>query len=232
MRDKVAPAGKGPTGYRMAAKSAAGAKTAEIFLYGPIGNDWWSDSGVSANQFAKDLRALGDVSAIDLRINSEGGLVNDARAIYTLLVEHKAKVTTHIDGLAASSASFIALAGEEVIIAEGGFYMIHNPHAYAQGTAKDFRDMASVLDLFGGTILDTYAARSNATTAQIKAWMDNETWFTGPQAVEHGFATSLAENLRVAACVSNPDRFKNMPASLARPRLAEARARIASRIAA
>jgi ATP-dependent protease ClpP protease subunit len=211
-------------GYRMLAKGAAG----EIWLYGVIGSDWFGD-GVTAKQFAADLRALGDVSTIDLRVNSDGGLVTDARAMWTLLVEHKAKITTHIDGIAASAASFVALAGDEIIIAEGGFIMIHNARGGCYGEAKDMRDAALVLELVNGTMRDTYAARTKQTTAQIEKWMNAETWFTGAEAVKYGFADRIVENVRVAACVSSPERFKNLPAALGRPRIAEARALIASR---
>jgi ATP-dependent Clp protease protease subunit len=210
--------------YRMLAKGTVG----EIWLYGPIGADWFGE-GVSAAKFKDDLRALGDVKTIDLRINSDGGLVTDARAMHTLLVEHPAKIITHIDGIAASAASFVALAGEEIIIAEGGFFMIHNARGGCYGEAKDMRQTAQVLELVNGTIRDTYAARTKQTTAQVQKWMDAETWFTGREAVEHGFADRIVEDVRVAASVSHPQRFVNMPAALSRPRTAEVRALLAAR---
>jgi len=223
---KIAAKGTDATrpAYRMLAKGTVG----EIWLYGVIGSDFFGD-GVTAKQFAADLRALGDVSTIDLRINSEGGLVWDARAMWTLLVEHKARITTHIDGIAASAASFVAMAGDEIIISEGGFIMIHNARAGCYGEAKDMRDTALTLELVNGTMRDTYAARSKQTTAQIEKWMTAETWFTGADAVKNGLADRVVENVRVAACVSKPERFVNLPAALSRPRIAEARALIASR---
>ena len=214
----------GENNYRMLAKGSIG----EIWLYGPIGADWFGD-GVTATKFKDDLRALGDVKTIDLRINSDGGLVTDARAMHTLLVEHPAKIITHIDGIAASAASFVALAGEEIIIAEHGFLMIHNARGGCYGEARDMRHTAQILEMMNGTIRDTYAARTRQTTAQIQAWMDAETWFTGTEAVEHGFADRVVEDVRVAASVSYPQRFVNMPAALSRPRTAEVRALLASR---
>jgi ATP-dependent protease ClpP protease subunit len=111
-------------------------------LYGVIGEiylyDWFGD-GVTAKQFADDLKALGNVKTIDLRINSEGGSVFDGKAMYSLLNEHKAKIIVHIDGLAASAASFVAMAGDEIEIAEGGFVMIHNAYMVAMGDARELR---------------------------------------------------------------------------------------------
>src|SRR6185369_10879333 len=123
------------SGYRMLAK---GKDNAEIYLYGVIGGDWFGE-GVTAKQFADDLKKLGNVKTIDLRINSEGGSVFDGKAMYSLLNEHPAKVVTHIDGLAASAASFLAMAGDEIEIAEGAFVMIHNAYTIAMGDARELR---------------------------------------------------------------------------------------------
>jgi ATP-dependent protease ClpP protease subunit len=185
----------------------------EIWLYGVIGMDWFGE-GVTAKQFADDLKKLGAVQTIDLRLNSDGGVVTDARAMYNLLVEHKAKVITHIDGIAASAASFIAMAGAEIEIAEGGFVMIHNARGVTVGEAEDHRRMADVLDTMNKTIRDTYAARTNNTDAKLKGWMDAETWFTGPEAVKNGFADRVVENMKVAASLQHSEMFKNLPSVL------------------
>lgn len=214
---------KAASTYKMTARAN---NTAEIFIYGDIGQDFFGD-GVTAKKFADDLRGLGDkITHIDLRINSDGGVVTDARAMYNLLVQHKARVVTHVDGIAASAASFLAMAGDEINIAEGGFFMIHNARTFAGGEAKDFRQIADVLDTVNGTIIDTYAARTGKDVAQLKKWMDAETWFTGKEAVAHGFADKMVENMRVAARVSDKHNFKNLPASL-RPVRAAAAALIA-----
>ncbi len=214
------PRSNGIVDYRMRAVAGRG----EIWLYGLIGLDWWGD-GVTAKQFADDLKGLGSVSTIDLRINSDGGVVTDARAMYNLLVEHKAKVITHIDGIAASAASFLAMAGEEIEIAEGGFVMIHNARGVTIGEAHDHRRMADVLDTMNGTIRNTYAARTGNTDAQLKTWMDGETWFDGKTAVANGFADRIVSDMKVAA-VANPDRFVNLPAAL-HPRRVAANAAMA-----
>ena len=213
----------GTAGYRMLNK---GVDRGEIWLYGTIGSDWYGE-GVTAKQFADDLRKLGAVKTIDVRINSDGGLVTDAQAIYSLLVEHKAEIAVHIDGIAASAASFVAMAGKTIAIAEGGFVMIHNARMGAYGEAADMERAAAILRTVNETIIAKYVARTGAAAADIKKWMDAETWFTGPEAVAAGFADTIVENLKVAASVGRPERFRHVPAALL-PRRAAAVARIAS----
>lgn len=204
-----------PSGYRMAARG----DNAEIYLYGTIGQDWFG-TGITAVQFKDDLKKLGSPKNIDVRINSEGGDVFDGRTIYSLLVDHKANIIVHVDGLAASAASLIAMAGNEINIAEGAFIMIHNAWTVAMGGAIDLRKSADLLDQINGTILDTYAARTKQSKDKIKQWMDDETWFNGPDAVKNGFADETVENLKVAACVRDPARFKHVPAALCANRVA------------
>jgi len=214
---------KAASGYRMRAKNK---NEGEIYLYGLIGRDFWGD-GISAKQFADDLKALGNVSRIDLRINSDGGFVDDARAMYNLLRDHKATIAVHIDGIAASAASFIAMAGNTIEIAEGGFVMIHNARMGVVGEARDLRQAADILDMVNGTIRDTYVARTRQSAEQVTAWMDAETWFTGTEAVKHGFADKIVENLAAAAAISDPSRFKNLPTAL-RPNRAKAAGALAA----
>lgn len=168
-------------------------KRGEMIMYGTIGMDWYGD-GITAKSFERELKALGDVEAIDLRINSEGGAVHDARTIYTLLSQHKARVDIHIDGLAASAASFIAMAGDSITIAESGFMMIHNARMFAGGTAEDFEAAAQFLRTVNRTIADTYVARTGKSVDKVKKWMDAETWFTGQEALDEGFATAIVKN--------------------------------------
>ncbi len=200
-------------GYRVVAR---GNDSAEIYLYGAIGGDWFGE-GVTAKQFADDLKALGSVKTIDLRINSEGGSVFDGKAMYSLLNEHKAKIIVHIDGLAASAASFVAMAGDEIQIAEGGFVMVHNAFMIAVGDAREMRKSADMLDTVNNTIIDVYTTRTKGDRKAIAKLMDDETWMTSAEAVKNGFADKMVENLKVAASVSNPDAikaFKNIPAAL------------------
>lgn len=213
---------KAPAGYRVLARG----DRAEVYLYGVIGQDWFGE-GITAKQFADDLKKLKDVKTIDLRINSEGGDVFAGKAMYTLLVEHKARVVTHIDGLAASAASYIAMAGDEIRIAEGAFIMIHGAWTVAVGNAQDMRRTADLLETVNGTIRDVYVARTKREAKQVDDWMEAETWFTAREALDNGFADKIVENLRVAAAVRDPARFKNLPTDLL-PRRAAARAKLAA----
>lgn len=214
------PAGK-PAGYRVvAAKDAA-----TVYLYGPIGSSWWDDSGISANQFRKDLDALGAVKTIDVRINSEGGDVFDGKAIYSLLVQHSATVTMHIDGLAASAASFIAMAGSSIEIAESAFMMIHNASGMCFGTAKDMRETANLLDAVNGSMCSIYAARTKMKPEDCQQMMDDETWMNGPEAIAKGFADKMVPNMAVAASVRDASKYRHLPAAL-RPNRAKALAAI------
>lgn len=204
---------KGAPDYRMNAKGAKG----EIYLYGVIGlssDNFFGLDGITAKQFADDLKNLGKVSQIDLRVNSDGGVVDDARAIYNLLVQHPAQVNTFIDGLAASAASFISLAGKTIDIAEGGYVMIHNARGGARGESKDLRAAADLMDSYTQSIRNTYAARTRQPDDKLKQWMDAETWFTAEEAKQYGFVDTITQNMRAIAAVANPQAFHNLPAAL------------------
>lgn len=196
-------------GYRISAK----ANEADVLIYEDVGDSWFG--GVSAKQFADDLKALGKVDTINLRLNSAGGDVFDGLAIYRQLVDHPARVITHIDGIAASIASVIAMAGTEIRIAEAGFLMIHDAWGMQMGNADDMRRMADLLHTTTGSIADVYKARTPNTPAQIKAWMAAETWFTAAEAIDNGFASVIAPNMRVAARVEGKHKFRCVPAALA-----------------
>lgn len=214
---------KKPSAYKTVLNKATG--RGEVWLYGSIGVDWFGD-GVTAKQFAEDLKKLGAVDAIDLRINSDGGVVTDARAIYNQLVEHKATVTSHIDGIAASAASFVAMAGDEISIAEGGFIMVHNARGLTIGDANEHRAMAGILDQVNQTIINTYVARTGQPEAQIKKWMNAETWMDGKDAIANGFADRMVENKRIAASLDHWRAFRRIPIAL-RPHRNKAIAAIA-----
>lgn len=188
---------------------------AEVWVYEQIGADWFSE-GVEAKQFCKDLAAL-KVSNIDLRINSPGGSVFDGLAIYNALKRHPACVTTYVDGVAASIASVIALAGESVVMAENALFMIHNPWGFAQGTAEDMRKCADVLDKCRDSILVAYRDKTGMTDAELIAAMDAETWYGAEEAVAAGFANDIAADLKLAASATRFDYaalgFRKAPAA-------------------
>ena len=196
------------------------AERAEIWIYEYIGEDFWTGGGVTAKNFQKELSEI-KASQIDLHINSPGGEVFDGIAIYNLLKQHPAKVTTYIDGLAASIASVIALAGSPIIMAENALYMVHNPSGMAIGTANDMRSLADVLDKVASTMIGTYTAKTGKTEADIKSLLDAETWMTADEAKEAGFIDEIGAEMDLAACakfapVMAKAGFKKIPKSIGR----------------
>jgi len=199
-------------GYAVKARAD---QSAEILIYEDVGQGWFG--GVSAKQFAADLKALGNVKTIDVRINSYGGDVFDGLAIYQQLVRHQAAIITHIDGVAASIASVIAMAGSEIRIAEAGWLMIHDAWGLAIGNAAEMRRQADLLDSVTQQVAGVYQARTSKPIEDIRAWMADEKWFNAADAIDAGMATSMAENLRVAAhaAPSQHAKFRHLPTALA-----------------
>jgi ATP-dependent protease ClpP protease subunit len=184
------------------------ASGAEVVIYDEIGAH-----GVSAKGFLTELGALPDATPIDLRLNSPGGSVFDAVAIYNALKRHAGPVTVWIDGIAASAASYIAMAGDEVVMPENAFLMIHDPSGLVMGTAEDMRAMAAALDKIRGSLVAGYAAKSGGSEDDIAALMGRETWLDAAEAVELGFADRIAEPVRIAARF-DVGRFRNAPPTL------------------
>lgn len=188
----------------------------EVFLYDAIVDDdleaeYWG--GVSPQAFVKALREV-TASTIRLRINSPGGSVFAARAIEQALREHSARVVVHIDGLAASAATFLAMAGDEVVIGKGAMFMIHKAWTYAWGNSRDLSEAAALLEKIDGTLVATYAERTGQTPEQIGDWMSAETWFTAQEAVEHGFADRVAETESKAQAAWNLSAYAKAPRSI------------------
>lgn len=185
------------------AEAAEGGEEATIYLYDQIVSDeltaeWWG--GVAPQSFVKELLAI-DAPVIHLRINSPGGDVFAGRVMEQAIREHKSKVIAHIDGYAASAASYVALAADEVVIAPGGMFMIHKAWSVGWGNSADLMHLANLLDKIDGTLADTYVRETKNERQQILDWMAAETWFTADEAVEHGFADSIAEASKAAAQV-------------------------------
>lgn len=180
-----APAKMGPGVLRLDADKAA--DEAEVFIYGDIGG-WWG--GVSAEEFAKEIAAL-DVSTLNVRLNSPGGLVFEGVAIYSALAQHSAKVIVNVEGIAASIASVIAMSGDEIRIAEGSRFMIHDPWTIVMGAAADLRAEADVLEGLKSDLIDIYAARTEQSRDDLSDWMTVETWLSARDAVDKGFADSM-----------------------------------------
>ena len=185
------------------------AKTAEILIYEQIGRDYWSDEGIAAKDFAADLKALGDVKDITLRLNSPGGSVFEGLVIHNLLKAHQANVTVYIDGIAASIASVIAMCGDKIIMPENAMMMIHDPSGLVIGNADDMRKMADTLDKIKESIKTAYK-RTMMTDEEIDEMMKAETWLTAADAVDKGFADEMIEAVKIAAHF-DLTQFKNAP---------------------
>lgn len=174
---------------------AAGSKEATVYIYDPIVSDQWEAEyfgGVCPQDIVPQLVAI-DADVIHLRINSPGGEVFAAQAICTAIKQHSAKVIAHIDGIAASAATAIACACDEVEMADGAMYMIHNGWMIAMGDRNDFTEAAALLEKVDGMLAAMYAARTGKKQDEMAALMDAETWFTADEAITAGLADRKAE---------------------------------------
>jgi len=178
---------------------------AEIAIYDEIGA-----YGVSAKAFLADLGKLPDAAPLTLRLNSPGGSVFDAVAIYNALQRHAGMVTVSIDGIAASAASYIAMAGDEIIMPENAFLMIHDPSGMVMGTASDMRSMAKALEKIGASLIKGYAAKSGKSEKDIAKLMAKETWLDAAEAVDMGLADTLTAPVKMAANF-DVSGFQNAP---------------------
>lgn len=171
---------------------AAANEPATIQIFDQIGEDWFSNSGVTAKSFAETLQAVGP-GPLNVEINSPGGNVWDGLAIYNMLRGRQAPVTTKVVGVAASIASIIALAGDTVEIADAALMMIHDPSGLAAGTSDDMRKMADALDQHAAILAGVYEKKTGKTASAIRAAMKAETWFTSAEAIDFGLADSITE---------------------------------------
>lgn len=204
---------------RPVAKAENAPSEAEVLLYDVIVDseleaEWWG--GVAAEPFVKAIRAL-DVEVIHLRINSPGGSVFAARAMETALREHKAKVVVHIDALAASAASFLAMAGDEIVMAKGAMMMIHKAWTVAWGNSDDLVKTAGLLDKIDGTLVETYAVRAKLSAEEIAQAMSEETWYTAQEAIDAGLADRVAESEPKASAAWDLSAFNRAPAADRKP---------------
>jgi len=167
------------------------ADSATIYLYGVIDQYF----GISAEDIAKELDALKG-KAVTLRINSPGGDVFDGRAMYSAIRQH-GNVTAQIDGLAASAATYVAMAAQSVAIVEGGFMMIHNAWTLAFGNKNDFTELAGLLDKFDQSIASDYMKKTGKSAEEIAAMMDAETWMSAQEALDMGFVDSVLQDVPV-----------------------------------
>lgn len=161
-----------------------------ISMFDVIGEDVWTGDGVTANRISAALRSIGNRD-VTVRINSPGGDMFEGIAIYNLLRAHPAKVTVEVLGWAASAASIIAMAGDEIRMGLGTFMMVHNAWGVVIGNRHDMREAAALFDQFDAAIADIYQARTGMKRAEIQRLMDAETFMAPTQAVEYGFADAV-----------------------------------------
>ena len=162
----------------------------ELDLYGSVGDP----AGIDPAKVAALLRGAPDAKRINIRLNSAGGSAFDGVAIMNAIKDHPAKVTVKVDGLAASAASIIAMAGDTIEMGDGAFMMVHNVTAAAFGNADDMRDMAKTMGKINAELVDTIAKRCRKPVDVVRGWLDAETWFTGDEAVEAGLADKVVSD--------------------------------------
>jgi ATP-dependent Clp protease protease subunit len=202
-------------GKRFWSIKAAADKTGEIYIYGDIVSDKWYDTDITAASFNEDLKVLGDVETLNIYINSYGGSVFQGQAIYSILKRHPAPKNVYIDGIAASIASLIAMAGDTVFMPQNAIMMVHNPWSFAIGNAQELRKEADALDRIREAMIPAYMAKLEGKTdeATLRELMDAETWLTAADAFSYGFVDEITA-AQAAAASASPDiieRYKNMP---------------------
>ncbi|RUT48605.1 Clp protease ClpP [Paenibacillus anaericanus] len=199
-------------------KAAAKEGDGELYIYGEITSWQWDDSDTSANSFKRELDALGDISTLHLYINSPGGIVTEGVTIGNMLKRHKARVIVHVDALAASVASVIAMAGDEIHMPRNAMMMIHNPWRVTAGNADDHRKSAEDLDRIGGSMKQTYLDRSGDKLDETKLTelLDAETWLSAQECLDYGLCDVVGDANQAAACVSDElfAKYRNVPKGL------------------
>lgn len=216
--DKIDPADDSKARVRARTSQTFFAKakgtTGELYLYEDIGDGWFG--GVTANNVADALRSLGNVDQLDCYINSAGGSVFEGVAIYNQLKRFPGKKIMHVDALAASIASIICMAGDEIRMSANAQMMIHLPWGMAVGTAEEMRKNADALDQVAGTLLDTYVKRTKGDRAQIDKWMQDETWMTAEMCLARGFCDAIDDDGQSVDAVASQllTKFKNTPRAL------------------
>ena len=165
-----------------------------ISIYDVIGEDFWTGGGFTAKRAAAALRSIGK-HPVTVKINSPGGNMFEGIAIYNILREHPERVTIDVMGMAASAASVIAMAGDEIRMGLGTFVMIHNAWGLVIGNRHDMREAADLFEGFDGALVDIYEARTGRERAEVEKLMDAETFLSPSQAIEQGFADTVSDGL-------------------------------------
>jgi ATP-dependent protease ClpP protease subunit len=183
-----------------------GEKPAEILIYDVIGHDWWTGEGVTSKGIIKALEQV-KTDKLVVRINSPGGDVFEGFAIYEAFKGFDGHIEMRVDSLAASAASFIAMAGDEIIMGEAAYLMIHDPFSGVIGTAEDMRAEADLLEKIAGTIAELYVNKTGSNLKDVKKLMRAETWMTADEAIDLGFADRKREEKSSKAMAFDLSKF-------------------------
>tara|TARA_B100001057_G_scaffold27485_1_gene25256 strand:+ start:4263 stop:5444 length:1182 start_codon:yes stop_codon:yes gene_type:complete len=189
-----------------------GGRVARVDIMGPIGG--WD---VSGSEFLRELKDLGDVDSIDLRIHSPGGSVLDGWAIANGIKNHPAHVVARVEGLAASMGSVVLMSADEIEVPQNAYVMIHNVSGGAFGEAEELESMAALMRKLQDDVTDFYANATGKGREEVAEMMAAETWMNGEDAVKHGFATRVLEPVKAAACADLDtlvSKFENVPAAV------------------
>lgn len=204
--------------WDLGVRAAESTDEATISIFDVIGQDPWTGGGTTAKRIDAALRSIGTKDVV-VNINSPGGDLFEGLAIYNLLRAHPHKVTVRVMAIAASAASIIAMAGDEIQIARAGFFMVHNAWVIAMGNRHDLRDVADWLEPFDAAMADIYVARTGLEDKAIAKLLDNETWIGGSDAIAKGFADAYvpADQIKTdaAARAAGKDRLTLMRAESA-----------------
>jgi len=196
--------------------------TGALYLYGEISDiTWWGDE-ITPSNFKKDLDKLGEITQLDIYINSGGGDVFAGQTINNMLKRHKAYKTVYIDGLAASIASVIAMAGDTIIMPGNSMMMIHNAWAFVAGDSEQLLEMAAALEKVNTTIVGEYVRKTGLDAEKVTELMKAETWMTAGEAFGYGFADEVREDVKIAASINgtkitignikvDANDYKNLP---------------------
>ena len=220
------PDGEVMTHWTAGLRSDNPSATNLISMLDVIGADGWTSDGVTANRIAAALRSI-TADEITVDLNSPGGDFFEGVAIYNLLREDPRKVTVRILGLAASAASVIAMAGDEVQIGRAGFLMVHNAWVVAIGNRHDMAAAAETMIPFDAAMAEVYAAKAGVDPDVAAAWMDAETWFSGAQAIDAGLADGFltADVVETEASGNGPSALKRIDSLLAKQNISRSERR-------
>jgi len=200
-------------------KTSTDGKTGEVFIYGEITKYAWTDEGEhSAQTFKNELDELGNVETINLYVNSPGGSVFEGITIHNMLKRHEAKVIAYVDALAASIASVIIMAADEIRMPSNAMLMIHNPWTFVMGNAAELRKKADDLDRIGESAITSYLdkAGDKLNEEDLREMLDAETWLSADEAYQYGLCDIVEESNEMVACLDDKfmEHYQNIPSTL------------------